>query len=135
MEMGIIDKIKLKRKELERKRIKKDKSALKKLDKQKKIEETRLQIRKKKKEIKDIKQSERGSSSGVRGILEKAGDAINKADLDNLFEESSAQSPSDSPPNPFSTSPKTKKKKAKKNKRKPRARAKKEPEEEHVDLW
>ena len=101
--MGIMDKIKRKRRDLERNREKrqeeqyqKDLLTLKKLGKQKKREGAKLKIRKKKRQINEMKQKEKGGG-GISGILKNIGEGVSKADFGGMLEDSS----NTSPPSPF----------------------------------
>lgn len=121
--MGIMDKIKRKRRDLERNREKrqeaqyqKDLLTLKKLDKQKKREGTKQRIRKKKRQIKEMKQKEKGGVA-ISGILKNIGAGVSKADFGGMLEDS----PGTSPPSPFDEIPTKGKKKRRKK--------------EQEDLW
>ena len=86
--MGIMDRIKRKRSDMEKRKVKRDKATLKKLEKQQKMEETRLQIRKKKRILKEMNQKERGGGGRISGILQDIGKSVNNAEFGLLFDES-----------------------------------------------
>ena len=91
--MGIIDKIKSKRRDLEKMQINRDKVNLKNLEKQKKREGTRLEIRKKRRELREIKHKERDGGGRITGILQDLGKSVSNADFSIMEESPNRKSP------------------------------------------
>ena len=100
--MEIIDRIKRKRRDIEKMQVKRDKTTLKNLEKQKKREVTRLEMRKNKRELREIKQKERDGGGSITGILQDLGKSVSNADFSIMEESQNRKSP-----DPFGGSSKT----------------------------